>query len=153
MAAGLLLGPGRTADGGADSVTVLRNATAKIVGSIERAPKYACRETIVRRYYRTIAPQPLQTCVTALEEWRNPTAGQVLRLYSEERLRLDVILTSQGEIYSWPDARRFEDGGLGAMVPYGPFNTGVFAGFLAAVFAVDVKKFEFAGREQAARTT
>jgi hypothetical protein len=66
-----------------------------------------------------------------------------LQKRSTDRLRLDVTMASQGEIYSLSGASRFEDSDIDHVVRNGPISTGNFAGFLTAVFLTDVRKWKF----------
>ena len=139
---------GEPADAGADAdpAAILHEAEAKMVANVKRAPNYACREISVREYYHTLRPVPLKPCFAALDSWRNPAMVEALRLFSVERIRLDVIMTRMGEVYAWPDVRRFEDSNPTDILPFGPFGAGAFAGYLTAIFTMDVNSFRFAGR-------
>lgn len=67
-----------------------------------------------------------------------------LRLCSRDRLRLDVTMASQGEIFSWPGASHFEEAGIDKVVRSGPMSTGSFSALLIAVFQFHAKTLTFA---------
>jgi len=123
--------------GRVESEDVLARAKAKVSENYKKFRSVTCVETIERDYYwpRT----PLQPgCQQVKEERQN---GLVLLRYSQDRLRLEVAISSAGEIHSWPGASRFSDGPLGSLVPSGPISTGPFGVLLQLIFVHDVKTF------------
>jgi hypothetical protein len=52
----------------------------------------------------------------------------------QDRLRLDVAMTSTGEMYSWANARQFSDRGLLDLVQDGAIATGSYGNLLNAIF-------------------
>ncbi len=126
-----------------DPTEVLRRATEKALASAKTIPNYTCVETVSRDYFEPAAVSLPRACSVLLEQRRHPTPDLVLRLYSTDRLRLDVTLTNRGEIYSWSGASRFEDATIDHVVRSGPIGTGSFRGILIVVFEEDVKKFTF----------
>jgi len=101
---------------------------------------------VERDYYTPLANNNLRrACSVILEQRRHPTLDMTLRLQATDRLRLDVAMIERGEIFSWPGASRFEDGGIAALVRSGAMGTGAFASFLTVVFGQDVKRFTYAG--------
>jgi hypothetical protein len=76
-----------------------------------------------------------------------PTLDMVLRRFATDRLRLDVTLARQGEMYSWVGASHFENAGIGNVVKGGPIGSGAFADLLDIVFLADVERFDFEGRQ------
>jgi hypothetical protein len=56
-----------------------------------------------------------------------------LRLSTTDRLRLDVLLATNRELYSWADAKKFEEGEIDELVTQGAFGTGPFASMLLSV--------------------
>jgi hypothetical protein len=126
-----------------DPPEVLRRATEKVLASAKEIPNYTCVENVSRDYLEPAAAALPRACSVLLEQRQHPTPDLVLRLYSTDRLRLDVTMTGKGEIYSWSGASRFDDATIDHLVRSGPFGTGSFGGFLAVVFETDVKKFNF----------
>jgi hypothetical protein len=126
-----------------DPTEVLRRATEKALASAKETPNYTCVETVSRDYFEPAAVSLPRACSVLLEQRRHPTPDLVLRMYSADRLRLDVTLAGKGEIYSWAGASRFDDTTIDHVVRYGPISTGSFAGFLIVVFRTDVRKYTF----------
>lgn len=129
-----------------DPMEVLKRATEKVVASARSIPNYTCVETIDRNYFVPLAATLPRSCAVLLEERNHRTPDMFLRPYSTDRLRLDVTMASKGEMFSWAGANQFDEGGLDHVVRSGPVSTGSFAGYLKAVFEVDVKKLDFVGR-------
>jgi hypothetical protein len=131
------------AGGNYDPDKVLTRAIQKTLASARQIPNYTCVETVSRYYYAPLAVLLPRDCTVLLEQRRHPTPDLVLRLYSSDRLRLDVTMANRGEIYSWPGASRFEDAGIDQVVRHGPISTGSFGGIVDVVFKGDVKTFLF----------
>ncbi|MDR3700495.1 MAG: hypothetical protein P4L56_12705, partial [Candidatus Sulfopaludibacter sp.] len=89
-----------------------------------------------------------KTCGALLEERQHPPVDPGIQLILTDRLRLDVTMTSRGEIYSWVGASKFEDSGIGAVVHQGPFSTGSFGAMVTIVLAQDPKTFQYRGTTQ-----
>ena len=83
-----------------------------------------------------------------LEEQQHAPARPGIHSVLTDRLRLDVTMTSHGEIYSWVGASKFEDSGIDAVVHQGPISTGSFGAMLTIVFAQDAKTFQYRGTTQ-----
>lgn len=132
---------------GRDPDEILKQATAKVRALTDHARAYTCVETVERTYYmpasRSRSPK---ACPAVLEERRNPTPEQELRPYSTDRLRLDVTLTKEDEIFSWAGASRF-DASIDTVVQNGPIGSGAFGAALDMIFNSDVKEFHFEGEQ------
>lgn len=128
-----------------DPAEVIKRVIAKVAVRTTRLPRYTCRETIVRDYYRPAAANLAKACSVVLQQRRDPTPDLRLVPYITDRLRLDVTVADKGEIYSWADSHRFEEGGIDKVLE-GPFGTGAFSAFLTVVFLRDVKAFKFESR-------
>jgi len=127
-----------------DPDLVLQQVTEKVLGSVGRARGYMCVETVERAYYRKMSPDLSRKCPPASTEWNELAAD--LRLASTDRLRMDVILTATGEVYSWPGASHF-DGDIDTVVTEGPIASGAFSSLLDVMFATDVKQFHYEGHK------
>src|SRR5262249_6533911 len=68
-----------------------------------------------------------------------------LRLATSDRLRLDVAMTAEREIYSWAGANKFEEGEIDELIPRGAMGTGPFASFLLSLFVGRPARFIFEG--------
>ncbi len=126
-----------------DPAEVLERARQKVLAGAKDTPNYTCVETVTREYFKPVAATLPRACAVLLEQRQHPALNMVMRLYSTDRLRLDVTMASNGEIFSWSGAKRFEDAAVDSVVRDGPMATGSFGGFMAAVFKTDVKRFTF----------
>jgi hypothetical protein len=130
------------------SAAATYNPTEVLTRAIQKArastiPNYTCVETVTRVYYRPAATSLPRDCAILLEQRRRRTPDVILNAYATDRLRLDVTMSSRGEIFSWPGASRFDDRDIDHIVRNGPMGTGSFGGFLATIFNSDAKRFVF----------
>src|SRR5215467_7110738 len=126
-----------------DPAVVLKQVTEKVIAGIAQTPNHTCVQTVNRRYYHPVASTLRRPCGELLQLRRHPTPDMVLREVESDRLRLDVTLSDQGEIYSWAGASQFEDR-IDKVVTHGPLGTGAYGALLSVVFRRDVKHFRFA---------
>ena len=126
-----------------DPAEVLTRAIQKAIDRSRATPNYTCVETVTRVYFQPVAAALPRDCAVLLEQRRRPTPDIILRPYATDRLRLDVTMSSRGEIFSWLGASRFEDHDIDHIVRNGPMGTGSFGGFLATIFTSDAKRFTF----------
>ena len=68
-----------------------------------------------------------------------------MRLSTTDRLRLDVLLATNRELYSWAGAKKFEEGEIDGLVTQGAFGTGPFASMLLSVLEGSDARFIFEG--------
>uniref|UniRef100_Q028Q5 Uncharacterized protein n=1 Tax=Solibacter usitatus (strain Ellin6076) TaxID=234267 RepID=Q028Q5_SOLUE len=122
---------------------VLTRAIQRAIDRSRAIPNYTCVETVTRVYFSPAATSLPRDCAILLEQRRHPTPDIILHPYSTDRLRLDVTMSSRGEIFSWPGASRFDDHDIDHVVRNGPMGTGSFGGFLATIFTSDAKRFRF----------
>jgi hypothetical protein len=126
-----------------DPQLVLRRALDDARLTTHKIPNYTCVETVERNFYAPLASNLPRACRVILEQRLHPSPDLVLRFRSTDRLRFDVAMLPQGEIFSWVGASRFEDRGIAQLVRRGPMGTGAFGSFLTVVFDQDVKEFVF----------
>jgi hypothetical protein len=134
---------GLAAAAGYNPSEVLGRAVEKAIARAQTTPNYTCVETVKREYFEPVAASLARDCPVLLEQRRHPTPDMLLHLYSVDRLRLDVTMSSKGEIFSWSGASHFEDHDISQLVRNGPMGTGGFGGFLTAIFYSDARKFTF----------
>jgi hypothetical protein len=120
---------------------MLGRATRRVLENYRKFRSVTCVETIERDYYRPRTPM-LPGRRQVMEERRQ---GSVSWLCSRDRLRLEVAISSAGEIHSWPGASRFSDSPLASLVSTGPIATGPFGVLLNLIFIQDVKAFARVG--------
>jgi hypothetical protein len=126
-----------------DPVEVLKLVTRKVLAGTKDIPNFTCVETVTRDFFRPAAATIPRACDVLLEQRRHPRLDMVLRPVSRDRLRLDVTMSQRGEIFSWVGASKFDDAGIDNVVRNGPIGTGIFGGFLMAVFKEDARKWTF----------
>ena len=132
---------GQTLSPAADQ-TIAR-VTEHMLANAARMPSYTCVETVARDYYWPAASTLPRACPILMELRRHPTPDMMLRFVMSDRLRLDVTLTREREIFSWVGARSFNDTTIDQVVHEGPIGTGAFGGFLSVIFKQDVHEFHF----------
>src|SRR5579883_2331030 len=98
----------------------LRQALDRLRAATASLGRYACIETVERRYF-----QPAPGACTA------PDAAA--HLEALDRLRLEVTVSDGREIYSWPGATRFDSRDVSDIIREGPIGTGSFGTHLLAV--------------------
>ncbi len=117
---------------------LLRLAQTKISQSLDRTLRYMCTQTIDRAGYEPDVNSGHTSCDAG-------PARPAMHLTTWDRLRLDVAMTSTGEMYSWVGENRFHDRDLTDMVQEGAISTGNFAAFLEIVFRTDDTSFTYNG--------
>ena len=126
----------------ADPVEVLARLRDRVLEHGLRIPNHTCVETVERSRFTATAQTP-RTCDALLAGRR--AGGSHLRLDTSDRLRLDVALTTEREIYSWAGANKFEEGEIDELVTQGAMGTGPFAVYLLSVFIGRPPRFVFEG--------
>lgn len=110
-----------------------------------RIPNHTCVETVQRNRYEPVTGKAPKSCDAILASRKQPDFPQLLRLDATDRLRLDVALSPEREIYSWAGAEKFEGGEIDELIPEGAMATGPFASMLLSTFQGRSPKFVFAG--------
>jgi hypothetical protein len=83
--------------------------------------------------------------------WRR--RGLKQSLVTTDRLRLDVGMADNREIYSWVGENRFRNRSLSDLVGEGTISNGSFASFLTMIFRIDAGGFPYKGKvNEAGRT-
>jgi len=124
-----------------DPGEVLRRAALKVLAHV---PNYTCVQTVIRDYYR--ADKGLQRRGCAASDTAALESPAPDRLSITDRLRLDVTMAEQREIFSWAGADNFEDASIDQVVRSGPIGSGAFAGFLTAAFHDKGAKLTFVSK-------
>jgi hypothetical protein len=132
-----------------DPSQVLVQICRKVANSISRLPRYMCTETVDRTSLRPddfSGKHKERFCPENLQPDRQP--NEQLKLFSADRLRLDVAISGNAEMYSWVHEEKFGDRELGELVRRGATSTGEFASYLRAIFEADAASFSFKGESQ-----
>jgi hypothetical protein len=128
-----------------DPVTVLMRLRDRVLEQGQRIPNHTCVETVERLRYRRVAEQATHSCDTILARRKLANFSRFLRLDTTDRLRLDVALSTEHELYSWAGAERFDAGVIDDLIPEGAMGTGAFATLLLAAFERQPPRFTFEG--------
>lgn len=128
-----------------DPVGVLMRLRDQVLAHAERIPNHTCVETVKRDRYESLSGPPPHSCDALLARRKLPAFASSLRLATTDRLRLDVILGEDRELYSWAGASKFEEGEIDELVTQGAFGTGPFATMLLSVLEVRNAKFVYEG--------
>ena len=127
------------AGGQDDRGKLLQRLRERVRETIERLPNYLCTETVDRTQSRASGSHPA-SCASLMAQ-----KDRKLRPVASDRLRLDVAMSSNGEMYSWAGEAKFHDQTLGELVKAGTTATGTFATFLHAIFLNGAAQFSFQG--------
>jgi len=112
---------------------------------LERAPRYTCMQTVTRTQHRPQYGKIPNSC-PALLAARAQLNSLGLLLW-HDRLRLDVAVGENSEMFSWAGARRFETNSLDDLALSGSTGSGDFTSFLSSVFGADAEGFRYHGEE------
>jgi len=127
-----------------DPTDVLIRLREQVLSHSERIPNYTCVETIHRDRYESAVDAP-KTCDDLVARRKQPNFPLMVRLTTSDRLRLDVALAADGEIYSWAGAAKFEEKDIDELIPDGAMGTGPFATMLLGVFVGRPPRFVYEG--------
>ena len=131
-------------DSSSDDVrAVLLGVRRTVLQTIERLPRYLCTETIDRSVMRPKDSLPDRSCddLSGLRkhgDWK-------VSMASSDRLRLDVAVSREDEMYSWVGEGGFEDSSLADLVGTGATSTGEFVSFLGSIFNSNAASFTYNG--------
>jgi hypothetical protein len=127
-----------------DPTDVLIRLRDQVLAHSERIPNYTCVETIHRDRYESAINAP-KTCDDLVARRKQPNFPLMVRLATSDRLRLDVALSGDGEIYSWAGAAKFDERDIDELIPDGAMGTGPFASLLLGVFQGRPPRFTYEG--------
>ena len=137
--------PAEPPAGDEDPVEILMRLRDQVLAHAALIPNHTCVETVQRDRYEPAAGRSAKSCDAIVARRKQPGFPMWLRLDSTDRLRLDVALASDREIYSWAGARKFEEGEIDELIPEGAMGTGPFAALLLAIFETRSPRFVFEG--------
>ena len=126
-----------------DARALLLEVRKKVMLTVDRLPKYMCTETIDRSTFLPEAKLSGHPCDDLAG--RRKKAEWKVRRETSDRLRLDVAISRENEMYSWAGEDRFEDRSLADLVKRGATSTGTFAAFLTAIFGTTAASFTYNG--------
>lgn len=114
---------------------------AGVAENVQRFPRYTCVQTVTRTQYEL--PLAGSSCANVIAAHRRNPAARTLRWH--DRLRLDVAVGEQSEMFSWAGASQFETGEVGQLVAHGATGSGEFGSFIASIFGGDAEGFAYNG--------
>jgi len=133
-----------------DSKALLARVRERVLATVDRLPNYMCTQTINRAQYAPVKIIQTSSCAERMR-WRRKGLKQSLT--TSDRLRLDVGVADNREIYSWVGENRFRNRSLSDLAGEGTISNGSFASFLRMIFRVDAGDFLYKGRvNEAGRT-
>jgi hypothetical protein len=115
----------------------------KILNNIARVPRYTCVETITRTVHLPQYGRSPSNCaglIAARQQLSSPGL-----LIWHDRLRLDVAVGKDSEMFAWAGASSFETDAMGDLATSGAIGSGAFSSFLGSIFGKDADKFRFVG--------
>jgi hypothetical protein len=131
-----------------DAAKLLLNVRKKVAQTLTRLPKYLCTETVDRSTFQPEVEVLSRSC-DDLASRRKRTAWRI-RKDTSDRLRLDVAVSGDSEMFSWAGENHFQDGSLADLVGSGATSTGTFGSFLGSIFGSDAATFTYNGDVDAA---
>lgn len=112
-----------------------------IKSQLEKTTNYTCVETVERRYWQL--PTDQNTC-------SEPLARPTVATTVTDRLRLDVAVAEDSEIFSWHGESKFTSSDVSDVVKEGPAASGSYVGYLKNVFMTDGVNFTYDGKSTVA---
>jgi len=93
-----------------DPSELLQRVREKVLNTLDRLPRYMCTQTINRSVYEPVRREvEVKDCGDPRRS--DETGGRLVRTMAD-RVRLDVGVAAQGEIYSWVGENRFRNRSL-----------------------------------------
>ena len=123
-----------------DPQSLLNHVRQQISAIVESAPHYTCTETIERSWHHNQKPES-PGCDTD----RAPQIGP-RTLIETDRLRLDVAVGADQEMFSWHGEKAFQTEKIDSLVSAGPIHSGTYFGFLSSIFLEGAARIDYLGR-------
>jgi hypothetical protein len=124
-----------------DPKALLLEVRKQVLSTLTRLPRYLCTETIDREMRRPAAPVDRASCddLAGLQKTKRWKVSKT----ASDRLRLDVAVSAENEMYSWVGEEQFQDRTLADLVGGGATSTGAFATYLGAIFGTNDARFTY----------
>jgi hypothetical protein len=114
-----------------DPVATFLRTRERLLADLDRMPRYTCVQTITRTYYEPPFRLHKPSCAALISE--HQARKHELSTLGWDRLRLDVALVEDKNVYSWVGAPRFTDETLEKLAGRGPLGSGDFGIFLREI--------------------
>jgi hypothetical protein len=121
---------------------------ANVLDNIARVPRYTCVETINRVVYHPQYGNRPSQCAGLIAARAGLSSPGLLVWH--DRLRLDVAVGKDSEMFAWAGATSFETGAMNDLAASGATGSGAFSSFLSSVFGRDAEKFRYVGERDTA---
>jgi hypothetical protein len=117
---------------------LLDQIRAHVLEQVRIGGNYMCVQTADRHYFRP-GESIRSGCDHPLKHPEKMTE------FLSDRLRLDVAVSQNHEIYSWYGQQRFQDSSIDQLITSGPMTSGGFGGFLRNIFLAAGIRFVYTG--------
>jgi hypothetical protein len=129
----------------------LERARARLQAIADRLQRYVCIETVNRSYYLPVLgnqqfPAASEGLAPDRTELLTDVDWETRELEFTDRLRLEVSLSQDRELHSWPGATRFDVRDVNQLIRDGPVSTGSFGAHLATTFGSSAVDFQYHGQ-------
>jgi hypothetical protein len=126
-----------------DAKMLLLEVRKKQMLTLDRLPRYMCTETVDRSMFEPQVKVARRSCddLTSLRKRKD----WIIRQYESDRLRLDVAISGNTEMYTWAGQDRFQNQRLSKLVLGGVTATGEFKAFLDSIFGTSEAHFAYTG--------
>jgi hypothetical protein len=129
----------------------LERARARLQAIADRLQRYVCIETVNRSYYLPALgsqqfPAANEGLASGRTELLTGVDWETRELEFTDRLRLEVSLSQDRELHSWPGATRFDVRDVDQLIRDGPVSTGSFGAHLATTFGSSAVDFQYHGQ-------
>jgi hypothetical protein len=128
------------AEGAREAPATLALGRERVLADIRRLPRYTCVQTITRRYYRPLTRSKGQTCAELIAAHEKRDHEGPLQRW--DRLRLEVAVANNTNVYSWVGAPKFDKDEIDKLAGRGPLGTGDFGPFLSSIFEHATVEFQ-----------
>lgn len=122
-----------------DPQAILDRVRQQVSALVDAAPRYTCTEIVERSWYHNPRPDP-PGCDTD----RAPKIGR-RTLIETDRLRFDMAVGADQEIFSWHGDERFKTENIDSLVTAGPIHSGSYFGFLSSIFLEGSSQIDYIG--------
>ena len=126
-----------------DAAKLLLDVRKKVVQTVIRLPKYLCTETVDRSTFQPEVEILSRSCDDLAGRRKEP--GWRIHKDTSDRLRLDVAVSADSEMFSWASENHFQNGSLADLVRSGATSTGTFGSFLSSIFGTNTATFTYNG--------
>ncbi|HEX4232619.1 MAG TPA: hypothetical protein VHZ07_28420 [Bryobacteraceae bacterium] len=117
---------------------LLEKIRANVLEQVRIGGNYMCVQTADRHYFR-----PDESVRSGCDHpLKHPDK---MTEFLSDRLRLDVAVSNDHEIYSWYGQQRFRNGAIDQVITTGPITSGGFGGFLRNIFLAGGIRFVYTG--------